>query len=363
MNRGLQTFGIWGLMVLASILALAVLGTPSQGAGMASVAFAWMPLAGVIYGRKIFDWSKINDIEHIDDKKEMIVDAANTFMQKINQQKVAGAKISGADPNLQGAIPVVLVMSDTVKNPDRGYELLFDEVDMRESTSDTFEVLDVSGGVTFYQQNPGEEAKMSKIPSSDKTNVGFLRFTGGLNILDDWLRFNKYYLIDELFEDTIRRWWGKKATLFYGLLSNLTGIDEPFDTDDVLTINNACASILTDLEKIGFDVDENEQFVITCNPRLRGRIFKAIASSFVNPNQNNNQIIYNISAVVSSTKVANTSYYVSLPGRKNKRGEWEDFNARPAQRDERILGAAHVWTGAYNGIIAQKKQHRRCALS
>jgi hypothetical protein len=81
------------------------------------------------------------------------------------------------------------------------------------------------------------------------------------------------------------------------------------------------------------------------------------------PNTNNNQIVFNVNALVTTVKLANTSYYISLPGVKNLRGEWEDLNARPAQRSELKLGADHIWTGAYNGVIAESKQHRRCALS
>jgi hypothetical protein len=88
-----------------------------------------------------------------------------------------------------------------------------------------------------------------------------------------------------------------------------------------------------------------------------------MAAAFINPNTNNNQIVYNIGALVSTTYVANTSYYVSLPGFKNVRGEWEDLSARPPQRNELHLGADHVWTGAFNGAIAESLQHRRCALS
>jgi len=363
-NKKIQTMAVWGLLIVAVffVIGLAGLGTQSPEA---AITFAGIPMMfGMVYGQKIFNWKKIHEIKTLEEKKEKIISAADHFMQKVNAMPVTGSKIIGPDANLMAAVPVVLVMSDTIKTPDRGYEMLFDEVDMRTSNNDTFEVLDISGGVTFFQQVTGEEVKMSKIPSSAKTLVSYLRFSGGLNILDDWIRFNKFYLIDRLFGDTIKKWWTKKATIFYGLLTALgSGINEAFATDDVTTINNACSTILTNLEAAGYDVDENAQFVITCNPKLRSRIFKAIAATFVMPNTNNNQLVYNISAVVSTTKIANTSYYVSLPGVKNQRGEWEDLNARPAQRDERLLGAAHIWTGSYNGIIGEAKQHRRCALS
>lgn len=316
-----------------------------------------------LFGTKVFDWQKIHGIPERD-RRDAIIGAAQAYINKINTTPVGGEKVVGPDSNLMSAIPVVLVMSDTLKSPDRGYELLFSEVDMRASQNDSFDVLDVTGGVTFYQKLPGQEVKLSEIPISAKTAVGMLRFVGGFNVLDDWIRFNKHYLIDQLFADTVLRWWGNKATIFYGLLTVLgAGINESFATDDVTTINNACAQILSDLQAAGYAVDENSQFVITCNPKLRARIFKAITSTFLLPNTNNNQIVFNISTVISTTKIANTSYYVSLPGGKNQRGEWEDLNLRPPQRDELQLGAAHVWTGGYNGIIGEAKQHKRCALA
>lgn len=322
----------------------------------------------LLYGLKVFNWAKIQDIK-ASERVNHIIDAAQKFLKKMQDSPVIaapvqGEKITGHDTNLMGAVPVALVMSDSIKSPDRGYEVLFDEVDMRAANNDSFEILDVSGGVTFYQQVTGEEAKLSKLPTSAKTLVSFLRFIGGFNILDDWLRFNKYYLIDQLFADTVRNWFNKKATIFYGLIAALgAGINQAFVTDDVTTINKACAGILIDLEAAGYAVDENSQFVITCNPLVKDRILKALAATYLIPNSNNNKIIHNISTVVSTTKIASTSYYVSLPGGKSQRGEWEDLNLRPPQRNELVLGAAHIWTGAYNGIIGESKQYKRCSLS
>lgn len=365
-NRKLQTFSIWGLMFIAVFFLISFCGIAAQSPE-AAMSVTGMPLMlGMVFGKKIFDWKGIEKYKTVEEKKEKIIDAASRFMLKIASKPivgVSGGKMSGPDPNLMSEPPIVLVMSDTIKTPDRGYEILFDEVDMRSSQNESFDVLDVSGGVTFYQIKPGEEAKMSKIGKAVKTAVGYLRFAGGLNILDDWLRFNKFYLIDKLFEDTIKGWWGKKATLFYGLLTALgAGANETFDTDDITTINNACSQILTDLEAAGYDVDENAQFVITCNPKLKARIAKALKTTFETQGVNR-QIVYNFAFVVTTSKIANTSYYVSLPGYKNQRGEWEDLNARPAQRDELHLGSVNVWTGSYNGIIGEIKQHRRCALA
>jgi hypothetical protein len=353
-------------IVIAVIVALFAItciayASPDQAFGMASAGM--MPFAGItVYGRRMFDWSKIKDIAPTD-QKAAIMARINSFMKELGVATVG--KMVGPDPAFQGIAPVPLITTDTIKTgPDRGYELLFDEVDMRQSSSRTFDIMSITGGVTFYQQEEGEEAKLSKLPTGTKAAVRVARFTGGFPMLDDWLRYNEYYKIEELTADTVRRWWNKKATMFYALIAAISsGQNQAFATDDSTTINNACAAILVDLEAAGYPVEEGSQFAIVCNPTLKARIMKALAASFVNPNTNLSQIVHPISAVVSTTKIANTSYYVCLPGLKSKRGEWEDLNTRPPQRNELVLGADHIWTGAYNGAIGEIKQFRRCALS
>lgn len=369
MKKEIKSLAIWMLFLIVCLFIGGLVGIAE--AQPAAFTLTAMPMVfGIVVGgrvlnQKIFNWEKILDIPAAE-RKEAILDAFNKYLNKQVNSPIPGVekvKMTGADSNLQGVTPIVLVMSDIMKMIDRGYEMIFGLVDMRNSTNKSFEMLDISGAVTFYQQLEGEEAKLSKIPTSAKTSVSMLRFTGGFPILDDWLKYNEFYKIDELASDTELAWWDQKAAIFYGMLVALTGIDQAFATDDVTTINNACANILVDLRAAGYKVNESSQFVITCNPLQRARILKAIAASFTNANTNNNQIVYPISAVVTTTQIAATSYYVSLPGGKNKRGEWEDLNARPPQRNELKLGADHVWTGGYNGIIGEKKQHKKLALS
>lgn len=320
-----------------------------------------------IFGKQFIDWGKLHQVAE-SARKDKILEAISIGLKGLASQPLArmsAEKFVGADASLlRSAPPIVMVGSDTVNAPDRGYEALFAMVDMLNSTSKTFEIAQISGGVTFYQVSPGEAAKLSTLPSADKVDVGMLRFTGGFSILDDWLRFNELYKIEELTSDTITRWYSQKADLFYGLITALSsGINQAFATDDVTTINNAASKIIVDMEAAGYAVSAASQFYIVCHPSLLARIYKALAAVFTNPNSNNNQIVYNIAGVIPTAKIAATSYYVVLPGLKAKRGEWEDLNTRPAQRNELVLGADHVWTGAYNGAIAESKQFRRCALS
>ncbi len=325
-----------------------------------------------LFGKKVIDWRKLGEVPE-ESKKEMILDAiskafsgfAEEPLAKESPTKVLGEKALGADPTLvHSAPPIIMAGSDTVDTPDRGYEALFKERDLRTSTSKTFEIVDITGGITFTQQEPGEEAELSELPTASKTTISMLRFTGGFPILDDWLRFNELYKIDDLAEDTVKRWYDQKADLFYTLLELLSSsINQSFSTDDVTTINNACSQIITDLTAAGAGIGAGNRFYITCHPNLLARIYKAMAAVFTNPNTNNNQIVYMIAGVIPTAKIAATHYYVSLPGYKTVRGEWEDLNTREPQRNELKLGADHVWTGSYNAAIASLLQHRRCQLS
>lgn len=320
-----------------------------------------------VFGKQFIDWSKLHQVAE-SARREKILEAISTGLKSLAADKlsmVSAEKFVGADSSLlRSAPPIIMTGTDTVNAPDRGYEALFAEVDMRQSTSKTFEIASITGGITFYQVNAGEEAKLSDLPTAGLANVGMLRFIGGFAILDDWLRFNELYKIADLTADTVTRWYDQKANLFYGLLTALSsGINQSFATDDVTTINNACSQIIIDMQAAGYAVSAGSQFYITCHPSLLARIYKGLAAVFTMPNSNNNQIVYNIAGVIPTAKIASTSYYVTLPGIKAKRGEWEDLNTRPAQRNELVLGADHVWTGAYNGAIAETKQFRRCALS
>jgi hypothetical protein len=372
-KEGVRTLAVWGLIFMGVLLGVALIGVSPMGTTVSAVSLAWLPLAGIVVGgrsgAKMINWEKgLKEAKAaglgVAEIKTAIIEAFSSHVKKQAALPLRAEKMRGADANLMANIPIVEVVSNpgAVGEADRGYELIFPEVDMRSVRSSSFKMLNILGGVTYHQQKAGDEAKLSKMPNTSAASVEMLRFTGGLPILDDWIRNNEVYLIDELFADADLGWWDKKATLFYGLLIALdASINVAFDTDISTTINKACASILGDMKNM--KTPGPKRFVITCREVDRFKIAKALAAAFINANDNTNEIVYNIQAVLPTTYITESAFYISLPGSQNKRGEWEDFNARPAQRNELILGSDQVWTGAYNGIIGNKKQHRRCALS
>ncbi len=171
-----------------------------------------------LFGKKVIDYSKLGEVPEAN-RKAMLLDAISKALSKFAEQpldqkeptQVLGNKALGADPTLvHSAPPIIMAGSDTVDSPDRGYEALFRELDLRQAASKTFEIMDVTGGITFMQHQPGEEAELSELPAAAKAVVSMLRFTGGFPILDDWLRFNELYKLDELTDDTVKRWYDQK---------------------------------------------------------------------------------------------------------------------------------------------------------
>lgn len=278
----------------------------------------------------------------------------------LQNAKMIGQKFIPSDPNLAGNAPIVSVYSNTAEN-DFGYERLYDFVDMRQSTSKTFEILDVSNGITFVQTKEGEPAKVRDI-STGTSEVGFLKYMGALGFLDDWWRFNQYYLIDEMVIDVRAKYYATMSQVHYELITNLTSIDQGFNTDDVTTINDAQAQILVDLKGKGYAIPENPIFKIACGAKLKARLAKAIAAAFTNPNTNNNQIAYVVDEVIGTTNLSDSYYWVILPGIKMKRAIWNDLNSE-SQRDSLRRAEDISWEGKFNAAIGDKKQVRRCLLA
>ncbi len=374
-KKRIKVYALWGIILMVILFTVPLIALTHENPD--AMALSLLPIVvGYTFGfsrMKIFDWTRIKEYGSIEEIKKDLLECFNDFIKELNekplkQKALSGQKFTGPDANLQGTAPVVLVQADR-ETPDRGYERIFDPVNMRQATSRTFDILDITGGITYYQTEDGQPAKLSRVPKGTKTPVSMLRFTGGFSVLDDWLRFNEYYRIDRLGQQAVRDWYKQRATLLYALITALTGIDQAFDTNDETTINNAAANILNDLNALGYDLGDGSEFVIVANPMLRSRLRKALATTYETPitgstaKQGADKVDYTISALITTPKITNTSnYWVCLPGEKSLLGDWEDLNARPAQRNELVLGADHVSTGAYNAIIGEKKQFKKCAL-
>ena len=244
---------------------------------------------------------------------------------------------------------------------DFGFEEIYDLVDMRQSQQTSFDIIDVTNAITFAEVKTGGRMKVYGI-STTKSTVTKMIIGAAIGILDDWINYAQFWNLNQAVSEARSKYYDKMATDHYALLAAITSDqNESFSTDDITTINNACGQIFSDCDGKGFVLTGNERFILRANPTLKSRIEKAFALTFNGMSTAPNQIVYNIDRMYT-TKLANTSYYVGLPGRKAKRGVWTDLTAE-IDRDILLRGTDVAYTGEYNCAIGEEDQFRRCALS
>lgn len=300
---------------------------------------------------------------------------------------IAIAEASGLDPALIEKVLLAasqkgIALSDTPngvnRNPvtaavfnmaqadpllDFGYEELFDLVDMRSAGQTNFDILDINNLITFNEVKSG--ARMKKYGITDgKTSVEKMTVAAAMGILDDWINYYQFWNLNQAATEAESKYRSKMAADHYALIvaaGEVGGQTTAFATDDITTINNACAKILTDLQGMGYVITGNETFELRANINLKQKIEKAFALTFNSPNTDNNQLVHTLNRKYNTTLAA-TSYYVVLAGRKLKRGVWSDLKAE-TDRDILMRGSDVAYSGEYNAGVGEVKQVRKCALA
>jgi hypothetical protein len=252
---------------------------------------------------------------------------------------------------------------------DTGWMQFFQLVDLRGTSQDTFDILDTNAGITWEQMKPGTAIKPRREISESRAQVGYLTYSAGLGLLDDWIRFQKFWNVEQAVAEFRATAWDKQAELHYGLFTALgAGVNQAFATNDTTTFNAAGAAILRNVRSKGYAAGQNARFKILCAPEHQGRILtmlEATQGSAIVANQAGVQpLAYAVDAVVASTFVAanSTGYYLVLPGRKLQRGNWLDLQIE-GQRD--VYARAQDWVGTqqFNAAIGDSDQVRRVLFS
>lgn len=248
---------------------------------------------------------------------------------------------------------------------DIGWTNLFQTVDLRGSNQDSFEIIDTNAGIAYEQYAPGAKIKIRREFSEAKATVKYLTFGDGIGILDDWLRFQRFWNIEQVVSESRAKAWDKQAELHYGLFTALgAGVNQAFATDDTQTFNAAAAKIIRDIHGQGYGVGQNAQFWILCAPEHVGRILKMLearsGSNLVAYNTNAQPLAYSVAGVIASPYVPanSTGYYLVLPGRKIQRGVWKDLTV---ESDRDIYSRAQDWVFhmQFNAAIGNSAQVRR----
>lgn len=252
---------------------------------------------------------------------------------------------------------------------DLGWQNLFTALDLRGSNQDQFDITTTNAGISWAQIKPGGAVNPRREITEWQTNVPYLTFAAGLGLLDDWLRFQKFWRVEEAVAEFRATGFDKQAELHYGLFTALSsGVNESFATDDTQTFNNAASSILRNVRSSGYAVGQSARFWILTPPEKLGRILRmleATQGSGIVANQASVQpIAYSVAGVIASTHIpaASTGYYLVLPGRKIQRGTWLDLSVE-SKRDIYTRAEDMVGTQQFNAIIGDSNQVRRVLFS
>lgn len=242
-----------------------------------------------------------------------------------------------------------------------GFEDLFDFVDMRQSTQTSFDILDVKNLITFKELKSGHPMDVYGIEDGI-ASVSKLEYGAAIGILDDWFNYQKFWNLNQAVIEARAQALKKMAADHFALFVAITSDqNQTFATDDITTINNACAGILDDLDALGFAITGNEVFELRANILLKQRIEKAFRLTFNSPNSGANELVHTINRKYTTGLVA-TTYYVGIAGLKTKRGVWRDLTAE-ADRDILTRGSNIAYSHSYNAAIGEEDQWRRCSLS
>lgn len=245
---------------------------------------------------------------------------------------------------------------------DFGFAELFDFVDMRGAGQTTFDIIDVTNAITFAEVKTGERMKVYGVTTA-KSTVTKMIVAAAIGILDDWINYAQFWNLNQAANEARSKYYDKQATDHYAVLAAISSDqNQTFVADDITTINNACAKILSDCANKGYVLTGNESFELRAHIDLKQRIEKAFALTFNSPRTEAtaNQLVHTLNRKYT-TKIANTSYYVGLPGRKAKRGIWSDLTAE-TDRDILLRGTDVAYCGEYNMAIGEEDQFRRCSL-
>jgi hypothetical protein len=252
---------------------------------------------------------------------------------------------------------------------DLGWTNLFQFVDLRSSINTSFKILGASTSMQFKQRAPGEKVEINRNISSTDAVVEYVTYAAGLGILDDWLRFQQYWTIEQTVAEFRGKYYDIQAELHYGLFTALgAGINTAFATDATQTFNNAAASILRAMRASGYALGSGVQFTILTSPEKLGYVLKMLeatrGSQMLAFNANSQPIAYSVANVIASPHVAadDTGYYLIVPGRRLQRATWMDLQIE-SNRDIYKRAVDWVGTGQFNAAVGDTNQVRRVLFS
>lgn len=339
-----------------------------------NAALKLLPMSLDILGQSRAVKAAANDTSLVGDKTPRIgMEEVKAFLTSERAAPYFGGTkwaVPNDHPNLQAlGGRIVSFMNDGLRDIDLGYLALYDLVDLRGTGQDGFDLASAHMGFTWDQRAPGEQIKPRREITSDVLTVKYLTAGDGFSLLDDWITYGKFYKVDEALDEFTNSYYAVKATRHYApIIAVGSGQDVAFATDDTTTFNNAVSTMFRDLQSRGYRIPANAQVDIVVNPEKVGRVLAMLDAKRGSPmiafGTQDQPIAFNVRNVITTTEVpANSSgYYVVLPGRKIKRGEWMDLRIE-SKRDPSVAATDWYGRGQYNAAIGDQGQVRRVKFS
>ncbi|HUT54612.1 MAG TPA: hypothetical protein VM658_14575 [bacterium] len=332
-------------------------------------------------GNMIADWKKAEF--GTSEGSRQFLEAVQYFMSR---PRVAADEIRAriAEFTVPGDFPADAVEAiarfHQVDDPDTGWMEVFDVIDFTGTRKNSFDLIDVSSGLSFRAVKPGEKAQVYKV-SGDKVSVDFDLYGGALGWSKLWFDDEEYWKIEDAAKEFRARWYMNQAQSHYDLISGARADsdvawqgteDDDTAVRDAATINQACADILADMQGLGFDVNANSTFVVVSPVQLLSRLRNALRVALLGNSAvtgDLGEVNFNVKLVVTTrlknqalTAAETAQYFVALPGRKIKSGNRMDLTIL-SETDVLAYAETVAGWGRYGALVGEQKQLRRCATS
>ena len=267
---------------------------------------------------------------------------------------------------------------------DRGYDLAYATVDLRNTQASSFRIRDVSSALTFLKVKTGERAKIYGV-SGNVVDVSLDLYGGGLQWAREWFMDNEWWTIEDTALEFRRKWFEDKAVVLYDLIQSLTdGSDQnvPYDTagatvvdKDINTINAGVLELIIAHRDTGLGVNAQTPFVLLVPIQNKGRVERAILGTYGAQNPGGSKVTYNVQPFYTpyldwnhvsggssdwTDHVVDDLYplgYLCVPKRKNKLGERMDLTVL-SETDITAFADKSVGWGRYGAAIDEAQWRR-----
>ena len=262
------------------------------------------------------------------------------------------------------------------ENWDNGWRMIFDELDLTGTNRSTFNILDVTDGLTFNNVIVGNKAKIYQM-TGEKTTVNMNQYGGGLSwsrlLIDD----EEYWNLANNATAFSNAYFEFKAAFHYALIEAVAGTlvwqnpTPPLlaNTDrwyqasrDANTLNAAAIQIILAVEDNGYGVNNNSNLVVLVPLQLEARLKQAL--SYVQQAFMGSVSMTNFNfTLVTTTMLATTDvYYVILPGNKLNTGNRQNLTIFNSFDMLSYADAAVGWF-RFGAAIGDTDQIARCAIA